>query len=266
METSSEINEIAGALASFQSEVPTIEKGKTAGTGNFSYKYADIADVLTGIRSTLSKNGLSVSQSAENEIVTENNSSINYIVVTTMVMHKSGQWLRSSLRGDLRANQGKMSNMQAIGSITTYLRRYSIASMLGIATDEDVDGNLGGSGGESNAQIETENYRNSANAKISKISHADVVSWCNDYTKRNRSLECMKKIDNIAGWQLVIDSKISETVNAIQYLDDDSAAKADESLKKIQDSRVQCIESNVSYDKVNALYDRIKEKVESENG
>ncbi len=76
----------------------------------------------------------------------------------------------------------------------------------------------------------------------------------------------MKKIDNIAGWQLAIDSEISKTINAIQYLDDESALKADDSIKKIQDNRSKNIESNVSYEKINALHERIKSKIEESNG
>ena len=41
-----------------------------------------------------------------------------------------------------QGTNAKMSEIQAAGSIITYLRRYSLSSILGIVTDEDVDGHV----------------------------------------------------------------------------------------------------------------------------
>lgn len=265
MEMSENINEIAEALGKFQATVPTVAKNKTAGTGSYSYKYADIADVLTAIRGSLSENGLSVSQFAENESVVESGVVADYVVITTMLMHKSGQWFRSSLRGSVSANQSRMSNMQSIGSITTYLRRYSLASMLGIATDDDIDGNLS-DGSQSNAQVETENYRRSAQAETAKIKNTDVVTWLNNYLKNNRSLECMKKAHSITQWEIAVDKMSDEIMSKIQYVDDDTALLIEESVVKIQSKRVENVESGLNYSKINALLERVNDKIEEMNG
>ena len=264
MNMSENINEIAEALSQFQAKVPTVAKNKTAGTGSYSYKYADIADVLTAIRGVLAENGLSVSQFAENESIVESGVVSDYVVITTMLMHKSGQWLKSSLRGSVSANQSRMSNMQSIGSITTYLRRYSLASMLGIATDDDIDGNLG-DGSQSNAKIETENYRTAAQTHTAQIKNADVVTWLNNYLKNNRSLECMKKADTIAQWEIAVDKMAAEIVSKLQYVDEETGALIDKSLNKIQASRVANIESGMNYNKMNALLDRVNNKIEEMN-
>ena len=55
-------------------------------------------------------------------------------------MHNSGEWLESTCWLELGDERGK-SNAQVAGSIVTYLRRYSLASILGMYADEDGDGN-----------------------------------------------------------------------------------------------------------------------------
>jgi hypothetical protein len=264
MKTSEKIDEIATALSSFQSNVPTIQKNKTAGSNAYSYKYADIADVLKSIRESLSINGLSVSQSAESSSESINNVIHEYVTVTTMIMHNSGQWLKSSLRGSVNANQGRMSNMQSIGSITTYLRRYSLASMLGLATDDDVDGNLGDTT-QSNAQTETDNYRNAAMQAVAQIQNVLVVQWCNEYLKKNRGLEQMKKIHTIASWQVVIDTKIAEVINSSQYLKDEDSQALDGSIQELQAKRVDFIENDGTIVKIEAIAKRVNEKIDELN-
>jgi hypothetical protein len=264
MKTSEKIDEIATALSSFQSNVPTIQKNKTAGSNAYSYKYADIADVLKSIRESLSINGLSVSQSAESSSESINNVIHEYVTVTTMIMHNSGQWLKSSLRGSVNANQGRMSNMQSIGSITTYLRRYSLASMLGLATDDDVDGNLGDTT-QSNAQTETDNYRNAAMQAVAQIQNVSVVQWCNEYLKKNRGLEQMKKIHTIASWQVVIDTKIAEVINSSQYLKDEDSQALDGSIQELQAKRVDFIENDGTIVKIEAIAKRVNEKIDELN-
>jgi hypothetical protein len=51
-------------------------------------------------------------------------------------MHTSGEWLRSIF--PLNAQASKQTNeMQALGSGITYLRRYALCAMLGIAQEDD---------------------------------------------------------------------------------------------------------------------------------
>lgn len=136
MNCSAELNEIAGALAKAQGEFVAIEKARTAmvkgqtkdgRSFDYTYKYADIADVLTGILPPLSKHGLSVIQPTfvENSVM----------VIRTRVMHSSGQWIESdypvsSITGD----------HQKMGGALTYARRYALCSLIGVAAEEDTDG------------------------------------------------------------------------------------------------------------------------------
>jgi hypothetical protein len=59
-------------------------------------------------------------------------------MVETYIMHLSGQWMMSEF--SMRSVDGKP---QAIGTLITYLRRYSLGAMLGMVAEEDDDGNSG---------------------------------------------------------------------------------------------------------------------------
>ena len=95
-------------------------------------KYADLGAVIDAARKPMTSNGLSVAQPVEIEGDT--------VGVTTILMHASGEWISSSAKMPMGEERGK-SAAQVAGSIITYLRRYSLASILGIYADEDGDGN-----------------------------------------------------------------------------------------------------------------------------
>jgi hypothetical protein len=56
------------------------------------------------------------------------------------LIHTSGQWIEDTISLPLGDEKGK-SLAQVAGSIITYLRRYSYGAIVGLATDEDTDGN-----------------------------------------------------------------------------------------------------------------------------
>lgn len=123
-------NELASALAKAQLEFSPIRKGRTAKIfspkGNYTYQYADLADVISATTPALSKHGLVISQPVELRVQEG--------TVTTLLLHSSGQWLGSTcsfLVGD---------RMQETGSRITYLRRYALSGMLGVASEDDTDG------------------------------------------------------------------------------------------------------------------------------
>ena len=124
---SEEINKLAEALAKAQAEIEDPHKNKTAKAGSYSYNYADIADVLKVARKALSKHHIAISQPTifDGEI----------LIVRTRLMHSSGQYIESdypvcSASGD----------HQKMGAAMTYARRYALCSLVGVAADEDMDG------------------------------------------------------------------------------------------------------------------------------
>lgn len=130
MKTSEQINEIAEAIAAAQGEIHN--PSKSAENPFFKSKYADLAEVLSVVRPAFSKHGLSVVQMPYS-------SDDGAIGVTTMISHKSGQWMQGAL--ELPLQVAKNVNQDA-GSAITYIRRYALAAAAGVA-QEDLDDNLG---------------------------------------------------------------------------------------------------------------------------
>jgi hypothetical protein len=131
MKQSEQLNELATALASFQAEVTNPQN--TAKNPFLKNKYAPLNDVLNHVRPMLAKHGLSVSQLVSGE---------DSIGVTTMLLHKSGQYLADNVT--LKPDNGKgLSVAQNAGVVITYLRRYGLTAILGIAGEDDTDGGHG---------------------------------------------------------------------------------------------------------------------------
>jgi hypothetical protein len=124
--------ELFAALALAQGEVENASK--SSNNPHFKSKYADLAEVLNTVRPVFAKHGLSIMQS------TAFNGS--FVSVTTLVAHKSGGLIYSTAS----CVPGK-TDAQGIGSATTYLRRYSLAAMAGIAQEDD-DGNAAAHNGK----------------------------------------------------------------------------------------------------------------------
>lgn len=125
MEKSSEIGEIAGALAKAQAGLGKLIASKTADAGTYKYTYADLGAGLEACRSTLNEHGIAVVQ----EPATGDG---NGIEVRTMLAHSSGQWLRSA-----PLFMPVKGGAQDVGSAITYARRYQLLAMVGLAPEDD---------------------------------------------------------------------------------------------------------------------------------
>jgi hypothetical protein len=130
MNKSESIIKIAAALAKAQAEMPAVKMN--AVNPFLKNKYADLGAVIETSRPILAKHGLAIAQTVIGDGV--------QIGVTTMLMHESGEWLQDTITLSLGEEKGK-SSAQVAGSIISYLRRYSWASILGLYADEDTDGN-----------------------------------------------------------------------------------------------------------------------------
>jgi hypothetical protein len=117
--------ELFAALAKMQGEVENATKSST--NPHFRSKYADLAEVLNTVRPVLAAHGLSVIQSPSFDGAVCH--------VTTTIAHSSGGYIS----GTISCIPAKMDG-QGIGAATTYLRRYSLAAVCGVAQEDD-DGN-----------------------------------------------------------------------------------------------------------------------------
>lgn len=128
------IKELAVALAKAQSE---IEPAPMSGVNPFfknerhpkGSPYSTLGDIFSVIRKPLADHGLALIQSVEILDVTQ-------IVLKTTLIHASGQTWSSTYP----VNPVK-TDPQSLGSALSYARRYSIATLLGVVSDEDDDGN-----------------------------------------------------------------------------------------------------------------------------
>jgi hypothetical protein len=128
MSKSSEINELATALAKAQGEFSAVPKSSV--NPFFKSKYAPLPEVMAAAVPILSKNGLSISQFIGVDVDGRD-------ILTTYLMHTSGQYISQ----DMRLHLGKDDTSQALGSSVTYARRYQILAVCGMVQDEDDDGN-----------------------------------------------------------------------------------------------------------------------------
>ncbi len=101
---------------------------KDATNPHFKSRYADFAAVVDASRPVLSKHGLAIVQSTPADGPT--------VTVVTRLMHISGEWIESSV-----TMRSKDDSPQGIGSAITYGRRYGWSTLIGLAADDDDDGN-----------------------------------------------------------------------------------------------------------------------------
>lgn len=129
MNKSESIKNLAEALNKAQAEFTPAPEN--ADNHYFKSRYADLGSIIETVKPVLSKYGLSVSQFVEG-----NNGSIG---LSNILMHTSGEWLESYVSMPVADTKGKA--VQEAGSTISYLRRYSLAAMLGIYAGGDDDGN-----------------------------------------------------------------------------------------------------------------------------
>lgn len=128
------------AKSGFLSALPIIKKQKVANFpgkngGMVTYKYASLDDIVETIKPYLKQYGLSYSWEQQ---VTEN----GMIVVTCILTHVYGHSERCSMQGGLDQS-GAKNHLQMLCSSSSYMRRYTLTGVAGIATaDEDIDGRL----------------------------------------------------------------------------------------------------------------------------
>lgn len=122
-------SQFAKAFAAAQAQLtnPKFDKVNTA-FGKPS-GYASLPSVLDAIRPVLNKHGIGVLQ-----LVT--NAADGKFSLTTRLTHVSGESVESTFSMPLPADPQKAVAM------STYLRRMSLSSMLGVCGDEDDDGNV----------------------------------------------------------------------------------------------------------------------------
>jgi len=111
-------DKLAAALVKVQASIkPAV---KSSANPFFKSHYADLGEIWNACREALTANGIAVVQGGDGD------------GLQTTLLHTSGQWISGSFR--LMAIK---PDPQAQGSAMTYLRRYSLAAMVGVVTEDD---------------------------------------------------------------------------------------------------------------------------------
>ena len=140
MEKSETIGNLTAALATFQGKLKPIFKD--AENPYFKSMYATLGHILGEVRPILSEAGLAVSQTYD--VVGDR------LHLVTTLTHASGEWMQGRValpsQGPIDGEKGRkgIAAAQDIGAATTYLRRFSLAAILGLeAEDDDGEGAMG---------------------------------------------------------------------------------------------------------------------------
>jgi hypothetical protein len=129
---SEQINELVGALAKAQGAMDNPHKNKTvkikSEKGQYDFSYATLDSIIDTIRKPLSDNAIVFMQTVRG--------SVGSMELVTTLAHSSGQWISSTL-----PIEPQQRGPQALGSAISYVKRYALSAMLGLAADEDDDAN-----------------------------------------------------------------------------------------------------------------------------
>jgi len=116
---------IAEALAAAQLEIT--DPAKDSVNPHFRSRYADLATVLKTVRPVLAKHGIALVQCTQVDG--------DRLVLVTRLM-----WRGEEIESTYPVEPVKR-DPQGYGSALTYARRYALQALVGVAADEDDDGN-----------------------------------------------------------------------------------------------------------------------------
>lgn len=160
----------ASALAELQPQLPAVGErgGITNNSGAVTSTYALWEDINAAILPILSKHGFAIS-------FRTGRSPEGQITVTGVLSHRLGHSEETTLALPVDSS-GSKNSVQAVGSSTSYGKRYTAAALLNLTTrGEDDDGQAGGARGLSTA----------AEAAISGINLAETVEQLRVWRQRN---------------------------------------------------------------------------------
>ncbi len=122
------------AVADAKKEIKVIPKSRTvdftSAKGRTNYQYEDLADIAKAIDPVLAGVGLSYRYRTAQDGST--------VLVTCILAHRDGHQEETTLSAS-RDDSGGKNLVQQVGSTVTYLQRYTLKSMLGLAAAVDDD-------------------------------------------------------------------------------------------------------------------------------
>ncbi len=129
-EASQSLKDFDAAISAAKAEIPVIVKNAQG----HNYKYADFAAIASVVDPILSKHGLQYRFRTQQ---------VDKDIFVTCVLFGHGHKEETTLSGTADTT-GQKNAIQSLGSTLTYLQRYTLVQMLGLATAKDDDGRLSG--------------------------------------------------------------------------------------------------------------------------
>lgn len=126
IETSATVAALTAGIIHVQGAISGVNRDKV--NPHFKTRYATLENVIDTARPALQEAKIAFVQ-APGQVVD------GAVEITTMLVHESGEWMRSTLHVPL----GKR-DAQGVGSAITYGCRYSLMAMLGLPPTDDDDG------------------------------------------------------------------------------------------------------------------------------
>lgn len=178
-------HDYCASFAKMQAELPEVVERKKA----HNSKYAPLEDIIEQVKPILQKHGFAVSFKIKQN---------GNVTITAVLMHEGGhsESTEITLPND---TSGSKNVVQAIGSSTSYGKRYALCAILNIAT-RDEDDNAMGAGGYITLDQAVAIDKLIAKVKANKAKFLDYMEVkdvqsipASDYKKAINSLEAKGK-------------------------------------------------------------------------
>jgi len=176
MSNNKQLKNITAALIQFHNEVGKVAKNSS--NPYFKSKYGDLNAYLEVIKEPLANSKLTIVQMP----VTNG--------LRTILMHESGEYLESEC-----TIPNLPADAQKLGAAITYLRRYMIASFLGLNAEDDDGESMRKSKAEQEKRIKS--LRDKVNMVYGKIKNPSdkLKTWVSQLDTHNESQLCAGLIE-----------------------------------------------------------------------
>jgi len=137
MERSEQIGDLVAALAKAQGEfTAALKESINPSFGEArKYRYADLASNIGAVRPALSKNGIALLQFDGSDLERQTAS-------VTTALHYGEQFISMTAEAPAVGRNG--FDVQSLGACWTYLRRYTLQALCGLASEDDDASELSG--------------------------------------------------------------------------------------------------------------------------
>lgn len=177
--TSAETDKINAALVKFHAIGLAIPKHGVAQVGGGAKRqYMKLDDIVSAVRPALASVACFMDQHLAGDSV------------VTRIVHESGQFTASKLHYQTWESGGPINNLQKMGGGLTYLRRYALAAVLALPSDEDSDAEgVDNMGNRSTTGLTAPAARMTPNYAAEAPTPAKALPWLNLTDKKGALTE-----------------------------------------------------------------------------